>query len=70
MGCDMEWISVEDRLPEDNDQYLVKVPNSPFNRKGFAVSGFSKSIKPNFSYDRTHMDSVTHWMPLPNPPEA
>ena len=64
-----KWISVKDELPGKNGQYLVKMPNSPFNRKGQAVSEFSSSMKPSFSYDRLHIDEVTHWMPLPEPPE-
>ena len=64
-----KWISVDDELPTKAGQYLVKVPNSPFNRKGQAVSEFSKITKPSFSYDRLHIDLVTHWMPLPEPPE-
>ncbi len=63
-----DWISVSDELPPENGQYLVKVPNSPFNKKGQAVSDFSKCVVPNFSYDRIHVDVVTHWMPLPAPP--
>lgn len=64
-----KWISVNDELPSENGQYLVKMPNSPFNRKGQAVSEFTSSVKPNFSYDRLHIDQVTHWMPLPEPPK-
>jgi hypothetical protein len=55
-----EWISVKDRLPEEAGYYLVyprdKYHTSWFNR-GFAVTTLY-SIK------------VTHWMPLPQPPET
>lgn len=65
-----KWVSVDDELPAKSGQYLVKVPNSPFNRNGQAVSEFSKLSNPNFGYDRIHMDRVTHWQPLPPAPEV
>lgn len=65
----MEWISVKNELPSESGQYLVKFKGSPFNKRGQAVSDFSDLISPNFSYDRMHKDSVTHWMPLPESPE-
>jgi hypothetical protein len=64
----MKWISVTDRLPSVDGEYLVKSPNSPFSKTGMSVSGFSASVKPNFQYDRIHIDKVTHWMELPFPP--
>ena len=64
-----KWINVNDELPIENGQYLVKVPSDSFNRKGQAVSEFSKCVSPNFSYDRIHVGQVTHWMQLPEPPK-
>lgn len=65
----MEWINVNESLPENNGQYLTKVSATPFNQKGQVVSDFSTLVYPNFSYDRLHTDRVTHWMPLPEPPK-
>lgn len=53
-----EWISVEDRLPEEEGQYLVC-------QKGNAIvtSSYSLCKKKWFHHE------VTHWMPLPEPPK-
>ena len=55
-----QWISVEDRLPEDDVQVLActkhgKAFSAHCERGRWRVSG---SVK------------VTHWMPLPEPPEV
>lgn len=62
--CQPKWIDVNDRLPDKSGYYLV------------VTTGFYKS-------DRAHIEKysinenlhwyglrdVTHWMPLPEPPE-
>ena len=56
---DLNWISVEDRLPEKYSQVLV-----------FTDYGDTDSVY-FFALDKTwgHPDKVTHWMPLPEPPK-
>jgi len=57
----MRWIPVGERLPENDDerqgQYLVAVEG-----KWVKISYFC----PQFDWDYA---DVTHWMPLPKPPE-
>ena len=59
-----EWISVEDRLPEDQEEVLVctRLKNGIRNiDKGYmAIDRF---------IHRGHAE-VTHWMPLPQPPKG
>ena len=61
----MEWISVEDRLPEPAQSVLVYSERECRVSKGYGVdyvlSGFSTSFM-NIGY-------VTHWMYLPEPPK-
>lgn len=57
------WISVDDRLPEEDGLYFAFYPGSIHERQ---VISFSSNIK---RFNLFH-DSVTHWMPLPKPPEG
>lgn len=55
------WISVKKKLPEENVDVLVYYNNKKIAVDFFYISGF---------YDETEQTKVTHWMPLPNPPEG
>lgn len=55
-----EWTSVKDRLPDEKTRVLVFVPHS--NRK-IDIDGMVGRIWVRWN------GRVTHWMPLPEPPE-
>jgi hypothetical protein len=55
-----EWISVEDRLPEQSGKYLA------YTRKGFTVFSYYYTLDGALGFE--HWD-VTHWMPLPEAPK-
>ena len=57
-----KWISVEERLPEENGKYIV------CTAKGSVYcTKFSIGVRGSFHTDMyTH---ITHWMPLPEPPK-
>mgnify|MGYP003301372043 CR=1 FL=1 len=59
-----EWISVKDRFPEKEGDYLIYA-TVPFNgRKFMAVMHYEKdAYLPIWS-------DTTHWMPLPQPPKG
>ena len=79
-----KWISVDDRLPEEDGGYLVVI-NYFGNHKSINVRSFAKAGETVNEYDLAgeknvwyrydseygyvSTDSVTHWMPLPNPPK-
>ena len=50
------WVSVKDRLPELGTVVLVAKDIGSVNTTYFGVNGFRD-------------ESVTHWMPLPEPPK-
>lgn len=64
----MEWISIEDRLPEKDGFYLVYAKSdNPFIPEVY-VQEYVQEI--GFTYDGEWVDTrATHWMPLPKPPK-
>ena len=68
-----EWIPVTERLPEVGEYVLCVL-------KGFSYGGKIQVCKfvpadkfkdkPYFEHFRNGFPSVTHWMPLPKPPEG
>lgn len=69
-----EWISVNDRLPENEKEVLTYYG---FNRGdgdlGMRFCGvltyYAFDPSPHWQHESTGL-TVTHWMPLPNPPEV
>lgn len=63
----MEWISVKDRLPEGDDTVVV------YSGMGYGLAKYASftgnwHIRPFFDECYQSKDCVTHWMPLPGPP--
>ena len=74
-----EWVSVEERLPEKDGWYLVYAPGYWGNSKiygldGLAYSNFKHNYKVHWGIERGTGRGwpgiVTHWMPLPAPPDS
>ena len=69
----MEWISVKDRLPENNEYVLAWDSNDIFILK-FEIEQDKrkKQINRIFNFSSSsgeeYFDAVTHWMPLPEKP--
>lgn len=57
-----EWISVDERLPDQDGKYYLA-----YTRKGFTVLSFYYALEGSFGFE--HWD-VTHWMPLPEAPKG
>lgn len=70
-GCEhkqkeMQWISVEERLPEDG-QTVAFVVKSDDLRDGFVYGGkysYGDFCTPGVGF------AASHWMPLPEPPNT
>ena len=66
-----EWISVKDRLPEDNERVLVYHDDGMI-RFGINKGGFADVVSTAYlqNHHSTCFSKVTHWMPLPQPPKG
>ena len=62
-----EWISVEDRLPEEKVNCIVHYRHAYCDNDGYWAIGFCFYDGEKFQFDSAY--KVTHWMPLPQPPE-
>lgn len=66
-----EWISVKDRLPEEGIYVLTYDERNDEMRVDSIVFVPEDEKTPYIWYCRLYSDwdSVSHWMPLPKPPE-
>jgi hypothetical protein len=69
-----QWFSVKDRLPEINQQFIAFVENKEVcnccryqNRSSDNSPSFYASTKTGLLI--CGLESISHWMPLPKPPE-
>lgn len=66
----MDWISVKDRLPCEEGQYLVYLEVK--GRPSIKVSRFNRGVnhkRPHFYSNNSYsVKDITHWMHLPSIP--
>lgn len=58
-----KWISVQDRLPEEDDKYIV------CTAKGSVYSTRFRTHSRGGDFMTDTNTHITHWMPLPDPPK-
>jgi hypothetical protein len=63
-----EWNSVKERLPEESGMYIVTANDGHAQRVSF-VLWQKKNRMWNLTGARSYW-RITHWMPLPEPPEG
>ena len=70
----MEWISVNDRLPEEEGDYLTHWAGSSYRPNDICY--YNSKLSNQFDTSGwvllrapTHEANPTHWMPLPEPPK-
>lgn len=63
-----EWISVEDRLPKGEFDWVLVYADGAISTIAFNKNkGFFEPI--GYSCWNISIDSITHWQPLPEPPK-
>ena len=67
----MEWVKIEDDLPDNEDIVLVCDKLNEFVSLGRYLEEEDGIYQFELMHiDRVEIDSfITHWMPLPNPPK-
>ena len=63
-----EWISVDDRLPEEDGYYLCCIKSSLYPDRVYI--DILECDKGSFEEGHIYTDTVTHWMLLPEPPKG
>ena len=63
-----EWISVEDRLPEEKANCIVYYQHAYCDNDGYWEIGICFYDGEKFQMDWSY--KVTHWQYLPNPPKG
>ena len=75
-----EWVSVDDKLPENGQEvfvaYVFPFQNSLISKHFYSASiyhiddGNGLVNRPHFENEGFHGMRVTHWMPIPQPPKG
>lgn len=71
-----EWISVKDRLPNKEEsvlivykmQYMTLITAAKYHKVG-SVEWWTPVVPNPVTGSNLYSSFITHWMPLPNPPE-
>ncbi len=67
----MEWISVKDRLPKNKQRILMYCIREFVNDEPIVIGHYQTGDYENFistCFVEDEMSDITHWMPLPEPP--
>ena len=63
-----QWISVDDRLPEDDSDTLAYLQIGEEGR--IYPANYAKGVWFDCIFNTPVTESTTHWMPLPQPPKG
>lgn len=76
----MEWINVNERLPEDDKEVLIYIKHADYPCQALYTDGYwvvSRQVRDTAKDGDMSQPSIplwatkdiTHWMPLPEPPK-
>ena len=64
----MEWIKVSDRLPDSENILIYQYEEVAWGYFSLRRNKFYGKYNPYARIFEDRLDNVTHWMPLPEPP--
>ena len=64
----LEWQPIE-TAPKDGSDFLAYHSERRLHYVCYAVTAKDGGVAVVLNHDATYLKSVTHWMPLPQPPE-
>ena len=67
-AMEQEWISVKDRLPEDDSDVWAYSRNGKEGR--IYPANYAKGVWFDCIFTTPATDTTTHWMPIPEPPKG
>ena len=63
-----EWVSVRDKLPEDDSDVLAYLRIGEESR--ICPANYAKGMWFDWIFNTPVTESITHWMPIPQPPKG
>ncbi|MCU6843324.1 DUF551 domain-containing protein [Escherichia coli] len=63
------WISCSDRMPDDGQQVIILCDGAFVLYAQYRDSEFFDVVRNGVEFFETQSRNVTHWMPLPEPPQ-
>ena len=63
-----DWISVDDRLPEDDSDVIAYLRTGEEGR--IFSANYAKGVWFDCIFNKRVTETTTHWMPLPEPPKG
>jgi len=64
------WISVKDEMPKDSHDQQLLLWNGRYQRIGICLGSVKYGQLCFYTIHEDMINGVTHWQPLPEPPEA
>lgn len=65
-----EWISADERLPDNKGEYLVAYHPCHWDFVSDEIRVGLDSFRGKTAWAKKKYQRVTHWMPLPEPPDS
>ncbi|HFG3780297.1 TPA: DUF551 domain-containing protein, partial [Escherichia coli] len=63
------WISCSERMPDDNQHVIILCDGAFVLYAQYRDGEFFDVVRNGEEFFETQSRNVTHWMPLPDPPE-